>query len=796
MIRNHFLVAWRNLLKSKGFVSLNIIGLAVGMGVTLLIVLWAMNEYSYDRFLPNYKQLYLVRVNFTGQHDGTVTNDQASLPLVGVLRTEIPGIKRVAETDRIGYSTRDLWAGDKKLFLKGGVAAPDFLQMFRFPFVEGDPLTAFKDPHSIIIDQSTAKALFAGNDPMGKAIRVDNQQTVTVTGVIQDIPANSTFRFSYLLPFAYKEMTESWVKDAHTHWTYNSFGIYVELDPGVSYAQIATKIKDLIYQKSEEMRPGKPSVWLQPMADWHLYTDFKNGKEAGGFIDYVRIFSLIGILVLVIACINFMNLSTARSEKRAREVGVRKALGSRRKDLILQFLTESVVIAALAAGLALLLVQLTLPAFNSLTGGSLHIPWSSPVFYAGMIGYVLLTGLFAGSRPAFYLSSFNAVTVLKGKITTSRAVSLPRRILVVGQFTCSVALIISTIIVYRQIRYARERPTGYNADRLVVTDMSADLNKNYDALRNELMQSGLVADVAASSGRLTEVNSHYSLDNWPGKNAGDESINIGTLSVSGNYFKAMGMSVVAGRDFSPNYADDTTGVILNQAAIRRMGLRDPVGRLITWNGNQSPVRILGVVRDALMESPFTPVKPAIFVHVYWGSVLLYRLSPQAGTQDALARIRAIFEKYNPAYPYSYSFVDEDYNHKFNLELLVGKLAGIFAGLAILISCLGLFGLVAYVAEQRTREIGIRKVLGASVPQLWMLLSKDFLLLVGLSCAIASPIALYFLHNWLQQYDYRISIGSDVFILAAATAILITLLTVSFQAIRAALANPVESIRTE
>jgi len=310
------------------------------------------------------------------------------------------------------------------------------------------------------------------------------------------------------------------------------------------------------------------------------------------------------------------------------------------------------------------------------------------------------------------------------------------------------------------------------------------------------MRSGLVADVAASSGRPTEVNSHYSLDNWPGKNAGDESINIGTLSVSGNYFKAMGMSVVAGRDFSPNYADDTTGVILNQAAIRRMGLRDPVGRLITWNGNQSPVRILGVVRDALMESPFTPVKPAIFVHVYWGSVLLYRLSPQAGTQDALARIRAIFEKYNPAYPYSYSFVDEDYNHKFNLELLVGKLAGIFAGLAILISCLGLFGLVAYVAEQRTREIGIRKVLGASVPQLWMLLSKDFLLLVGLSCAIASPIALYFLHNWLQQYDYRISIGSDVFVLASATAILITLLTVSFQAIRAALANPVESIRTE
>jgi ABC-type antimicrobial peptide transport system permease subunit len=772
------------------------IGLAVGMAVTLLIVIWAINEYSYDRFLPNYKQLYQVKVNFTGQHDGTTTNDQASLPLAEVLRTSIPGIIRVAEADRIGNQTRDLWAGDKKLYLKGGTAAPDFLQMFRFPFVEGDPLTAFKDPNSIIIDQSTAKALFDSKDPMGQAIRIDNQQTVKVTGVIRDIPANSSLRFSYLMPFAFREMTEGWVKDARTHWTYNSFGIFVELDPGVSYAQIAPKIKDLIYQKSEAMRPGKPEVWLQPMANWHLYTAFKNGKEAGGFIDYVRIFSLIGLLVLIIACINFMNLSTARSGKRAREVGVRKALGSQRKDLVLQFLTESVVITALAAALALLLVQLVLPAFNSLTGGSLHVPWQSPIFYSGMIGYVLLTGLVAGSKPAFYLSSFNPVSVLKGKINIGKAASLSKKILVIGQFSCSVALIISTIIVYRQIRFARDRPTGYNADRLVVTDMSSDLNKNYEALRNEIMQSGLVEDVATSSSRITEVGSHYSLDMWPGKNAGDESVNIGTLGVSGNYFRTTGMSIIAGRDFSPDFAADTTGVIFNEAAIKRMGLRDPIGRLVTWNGNQSPVLILGVVSDALMESPFTPVQPAIFTHSRWGNVVIYRLAPKVSMPNALDRLRHIFEKYNPAYPYSYTFIDEDYAQKFNLELLVGKLAGIFAGLAILISCLGLFGLVAYVAEQRTREIGIRKVLGASVAQVWMLLSKDFLLLVAISCTIASPISLYFLHSWLQKYDYRISIGPGVFVLAAIMALLITLVTVSFQAIRAALANPVESLRSE
>ena len=378
MIKNHFLVAWRSLVKSKGFTSLNIIGLAVGMAVTLLIVIWAVNEYSYDRFLPNYRQLYRIEVNFTSQQNGTTTQDQTSLPLVEVLRTEIPGIRRAAEARPIGQETHDLWTGDKKLFLNGGAAAPDFLQMFRFPFVEGDPLTAFKDPYSIIIDQSTARALFGDHDPMGQAIRIDNQQSVKVTGVIRDIPANSSLRFSYLLPFAYKELTEGWVKEGRTHWTYNSFNVFVELDPGVSAAQIMPKIKDLIYQKSEAMRPGKPEVWLQPVADWHLYTDFKNGKEAGGFIDYVHVFSLIGILVLIIACINFMNLSTARSGKRAREVGVRKALGSQRKDLVLQFLTESVVITAFAAGLAVLLVQLALPAFNSLTGGSIRMPWSQP----------------------------------------------------------------------------------------------------------------------------------------------------------------------------------------------------------------------------------------------------------------------------------------------------------------------------------------------------------------------------------------------------------------------------------
>jgi putative ABC transport system permease protein len=796
MIKNNFLVAWRNILKSKGYSSINIVGLAIGMAVTLLIALWAVNEYSYDRNLPGYRQLYQVKVNFTSQHDGTHTQEAISLPLADVLRKDIPGIKRVAETDWIGNEASDLIVGDKKLYLNGGAAGSAFWQMFPFPFVKGDPVTAFRDPFSIVIDESTAKALFGDKDPLNQTIKIDNDKVVKVTGVIKNLPPNSSMQFSFLMPFAFKEQTQDWVKDSRTAWTHNSFQIFVELEPGVSEAQLAPKIKDLVVQHSPEMRPGKPAIWLQPYKDLHLYTDYKNGKVAGGFIDYVHLFTMIGLLVLVIACINFMNLSTARSEKRAREVGVRKALGSLRKDLIIQFLTESVVIALMAFLLALLLVMLALPFFNTLTGSMIRMPWSSPLFWCSMLGYVLLTGLFAGSRPAFYLSSFNPVKVLKGNIRLGKAAALPRKILVVAQFSCSVALIISTVIVYRQIQYAKNRPTGYDANRLMMTDMSSDLVTNFPALRHELIQSGVVEDAATSSSMVTQMQSHCMLDNWPGKTAADESVNIGSVWVSGTYFKALGMQIVAGRDFSDNINADSAGVILNEAAVKRIGLKDPIGRIIKWNCYEGPVRVLGVVKNALMESPYKPVAPAIFYHSQWGNSMLYRLSAHVKTQDALPVLAKLFGKYNPAYPYSYKFVDEEYSRKFTIELLVGKLAGIFAGLAILISCLGLFGLAAYVAEQRTREIGIRKVLGASVSQVWMLLSKDFMLLVVISCLIASPIALYFLQGWLQQYDYRISIGVDVFLFSALAAIGITLVTISTQAIKAAVANPVKSIRTE
>ncbi|GAA3992130.1 ABC transporter permease [Mucilaginibacter dorajii] len=795
MLRNYLKIAWRNILNNKIYSAINILGLAAGMAVALLIGLWVSNEFSYDKFLPNYKQLYQVEVHFTSQHDEH-TQTAVAIPLADVLRKQIPGIKFVAETDWVGWQWHDLLVGTKKLYLGGGAAHPDFLKMFQYPFVKGSAKDAFTDPNSIIIDEATATALFGNADPINKIIRYDNSHNLKVTGVIKNIPKNATKQFNFLTPFSFKEQTESWMKNARVTWTNNSFNMFVELQPGVTMEQIAPKIKNIVYDNSVQMRIAHPEVILHPMKDWHLYTDFKNGKAVGGFIDYVRMFSIIGILVLLIACINFMNLSTARSEKRAREVGVRKAIGSQRKDLIIQFLAESLLITFIAFLFSILIVQLVIPSFNELTGGFIAIPYANPLFWSVMLLYVAVTGLLAGSRPAFYLSSFNPVQVLKGTIRVGKAASLPRKVLVVLQFSCSIALIISTVIVYQQIQYAKSRPTGYSAERLMMTDMSGDLETHFGALRNDLLASGLVESVASASSPITNIYSHTSLDKWPGKNANEDPINIGSISVSESYFKTLGMSLKAGRDFTSNWASDTSDVILNEAAVKRIGLKDPINKLVTWNGSAKPVRIIGIVKDALMESPFTPIQPAIFNHGRGGNNIMYRLAKNVSIHDALPKLNKIFDTYNPAYPYIYQFVDDEYNHKFNLELLVGKLAGVFAGLAIFISCLGLFGLAAYVAEQRTKEIGIRKVLGASITNVWLLLSGDFIVLVVISCIIASPIAFYFLRDWLQKYDYRITIGPGVFLLSALVAIIITLVAISFQAIKAALTNPVKSLRSE
>jgi len=782
------------MLNNKVYSALNIVGLAAGMAVALLIALWVVNEYSYDKFLPDYKSLYQVELNFTDPHEGEHTQAAVSLPIADVLRKEYPEVQYVAETDWMG--SHDLLVGTKKLYMNGAAIGSDFLKMFQYHLVKGSKNDVLKDPFSIVLTESTAKALFGDADPMAKIVRIDNKYSLKVTGIMADVPKNSTLQFNFLMPFSFNEATQDWMKKARTTYYNNSFQIFVQLKPGVNYTALAPKIRNIVYNGGPKMRPVKPVVLLHPLEDWHLYSEFKNGKESGGFIDYVRMFSIIGILVLLIACINFMNLSTARSEKRAREVGVRKAIGSQRHDLIFQFLTESILITFIAFLLSIVFVQLVLPSFNALTGDEIGIPYGSPVFWFIMATYVLATGLLAGSRPAFYLSSFNPVKVLKGTIQVGKAAALPRKILVVLQFSCSIALIISTVIVYQQIQYAKDRPTGYSADRLVTTDMSDDLNNHYDALRNDLLGTGLVESVAKASSPVTGIYWHTGIDKWPGQEPGELGINVGGISITDSYFKTVGMKLSEGRDFSSEWSADTSNIIINEAAVRRMGLEEPLNQLVTFDGITGQARIIGVVKDALLESPFTPVEPTVFVHGRGGNFIMYRLAKGVNTHDAIEKIGKIFDKFNPAYPFSSRFVDDEYNQKFNLEVLVGKLAAVFAGLAIFISCLGLFGLAAYVAEQRTKEIGVRKVLGASIAQVWLLLSKDFILLVMISCVIASPIALYFLNGWLLKYDYRISVGPGVFVLSAVAAIAITLITISFQAIKAALMNPVKSLRSE
>ncbi len=794
MIRNYLKIAWRNMLNNKVYSALNIVGLAAGMAVALIIALWVFNQYSFDNFLPNFDRLYQVELNFTDPHDGEHTQAAVSLPIADVLRKEYPEVQYVAESDWMGQ--HGLLVGNKKLYLNGAGVGSDFLKMFQYPLVKGNSNTVLKDAYSIVLTESTAKALFGDADPLFKTVRIDNQHDLKVTGVMKDLPKNSTFQFNYILPFSYNEQTQDWMKKARTTYYNNSFRIFVQLQPGADYARLAPRIRNIVYKGGPLMRPAKPVVLFHPLKYWHLYSEFKNGKEVGGFIEYVHLFSIIGVLVLLIACINFMNLSTARSEKRAREVGVRKAIGSQRHDLIVQFLTESILITFVAFLLSILFVQVALPSFNVLTGDSVSIPYSRPVFWLIMFTYVLVTGLLAGSRPAFYLSSFNPVKVLKGSIQVGKAASLPRKVLVVLQFTCSIALIISTVIVYQQIQYAKDRSTGYSADRLISTDMSDDLSNHYDALKADLLSTGMIESVTKASSPLTGIYMHTGIEKWPGQGAGELGFNVGGISVSDNYFKTVGMTLIEGHDFSSNWSSDTSNIIINQAAARRMGLKEPLNQVIKYDHINGPARIIGVVKDALMESPFTPVEPTVFNHGRGGNFIIYRISPGVNNHQAIEKITRLFDKYNPAFPFMYQFVDEEYNHKFNLELLVGKLAGVFAGLAIFISCLGLFGLAAYVAEQRTKEIGVRKVLGASVAQVWLLLSRDFILLVVVSCLVASPIALYFLKNWLQKYDYRITIGPGVFVLSAAAAILITLITISFQAIKAAIANPVKSLRSE
>ena len=790
MLKNYFKIAWRNLIKNKVYSSINILGLALGMAVAILIGLWIWDELSFDHYHENHEKIGQVMVTQT--FDGhTSTQTAMALPVTPELKNKYAADFKYI-TNASWNNTFILGAGENKVSQKGMWVEADFPKMLTLKMLRGD-INALKDQSSMLLAQSAAKALFGDHNPLGKTVRINNKMDLKVGGVYEDLPHNSTFNdMQMLLSWDKFAATDPDVKSSQTNWGNHSFQLFVQLSDNADFDKVSNKIKGLSHDHFKE---GNEWLLVHPMDKWHLYSNFKDGKLDGGRIQYVWLFGIIGIFVLLLACINFMNLSTARSEKRAKEVGIRKAIGSVRQQLIAQFLSESVVMALIAFAFAMIIVILFLPVFNNLANKQMTFPWASGWFWVLSLAFSLLTGIVSGSYPAFYLSGFNTVKVLKGTFKTGRFAALPRKVLVVIQFTVSVTLIIGTIIVFKQIQFAKNRPIGYSREGLLTVDINTpDLQGHYDALRSDLLKTGAIENIAESSSPSTDIWSNQIGFEWKGKNPSTNPI-FGIVAITHDFGPTIGWKIKSGRDFSRSFATDTSSLLLNEAAVKLIGMKDPVGETIKWNGKNYIVR--GVIKNMVMNSPYQEAIPTIFTLNYgWANIITIKINPTMAVANALAKLEPVFKKYNPASPFSYKFTDDEYAHKFADEERIGNLATFFAILAIFISSLGLFGLASFVAEQRTKEIGVRKVLGASVYNLWSMLSKDFLGLVIISCAIAIPIAWYYLNDWLKVYEYHTAISWWVFIAASVGAMVITIITVSFQSIKAAIANPVKSLRSE
>ena len=801
MFSNYLTIAIRNLRKQKVHSFINIAGLSVGMGVAMLIALWVRDELSFNTFHTNYDHIGRVMKHADSKGVGWVGRS-LPYPMIDALKTNYGRDFKhiVPATQEQEYI---LSRGDKVLSENGQFVGEDAPEMLTLRMLAGD-WSALKDPHSILLSASAAKAFFGDADPLEKPLKISDTVEVKVAGVYADLPQNSQFHaVAFFAPWELYISSNPWVK--MQNWGNNFLIIYTELQPNTDFGRASADIRDIELDHVRNFPDFKQEVddniqnWVFPMSQWHLYANFKKGIADRGPIQFVWLVGIIGGFVLILACINFMNLSTARSEKRAKEVGIRKVAGSARAQLIGQFFGESLLIVILAFLLSLLFVGITLPWFNDLAAKQMTIPWGSPWLWLSSLGFIFITGLLAGSYPALYLSSFKPVKVLKGSFRLGRAASMPRKILVVAQFVISICLIICTIIVYDQILFAKDRPVGYSRDGLLmIKKKSGVMNVDYHLLRTELINTGAVAEVAESGGPVTDVWSGNSGFDWKGKNPGITGV-FATLAVTPEYGKTVGWRFIAGRDFSPTLATDSAGFVMNEAAVKYMGLKDPVGQIVHWDTKDykpGAYKILGVINDMVMKSPFEPVEPSIFFVYHDLGWIDIRINPAISTSQALKKIEAVFKKLMPTAPFDYTFADEDYAKKFAAEERIGKLAGFFAVLAIFISCLGLFGMASFVAEQRTKEIGVRKVLGASVFNIWRLLSTEFATLVIVSLVIATPIAYFFMYNWLQNYQYRSGISWWVFVASGLGALIITLLTVSYQAIKAALANPVRSLRSE
>ncbi|TSD66922.1 FtsX-like permease family protein [Inquilinus sp. KBS0705] len=791
MFKNFINITFRSLTKNKAYSFLNIFGLAIGIACASLIFLWVEDEVNFDSHNVKKDRIYLAREN--QKYDTYVFTESSTPGVMGpAIQAEIPGIANTCRTNEGTESLMFSYA-DKPVLAEGKYVEKSFFNIFTLPFVQGNAATAFTQLRSVVITEKAAKKFFGNNkNIIGKNIKVDNKEEYTVSGVLKDLPSNSSIQFEWLMPFQIYFDKSPWLKS----WGNQSLSTYIELKPGVSPESVNKQLYNVI-QKREPSALGH--VFLFAMNDWHLYDSFKDGlKTGGGQIEYVHLFTVIAWIILFIACINFMNLATARSEKRAREVGVRKVLGAGKKSLAMQFIGEALFMAFIAMFFAVIILALVLPAFNTLVQKQLTPGYDNVYHILGLLLITTLCGLVAGSYPSLYLSSFNPVSVLKGIKLKDSGASLIRKGLVVMQFTASVVLIISTVIVYQQIQHVKSRQLGFNKNNLVEMNLQGDMAKNYSAIKQEMLNTGYVESMALSDHAIIYGGNNTSGLTWDGKPQGSQVL-ISQRYVTPEFLETSGLKLIDGRNLTvADTSSKPIAMLITKSMQDLMGKGSAIGKRVHGEGDTTSAVVVGVVNDYVYGNMYGKSDPVMFFSsAPQHTTLMYvRFKQQKGVEASLAAIQNVLKKDNPAYPFDYRFVDDQFSQMFSSEMLVSKLSRVFAALAIIISCLGLFGLAAYTAERRIKEIGIRKVLGASVSGLASLLSKDFLKLVLISCVIAFPTAFVLMKNWLKGYQYHIQIQWWVFALAGFAAVFIAVATISFQAIKAALANPVKSLKNE
>lgn len=792
MFRLNLKIALRNLLRHKMATLINISGLAIGLAASMMLLLYVAYQFDYDKQFGNIENTYHVMFNFYGADKNiTGTGPQGPNIFAETLREEYPEVEHIS---RLQWASRRLLANSKDRFkVDGRYADPDLLKIFKFEYLSGNADKALSDPNSIVLTESIAKRLFGSTDVLNKSIRYENQVDLKVSAVIRDLPANFTYGFECLTPWKLNEQLNTWVADPN--WLNYSFYNLLTLKKGTDLELFNQKIANFMTRHAPS-KTVEGSAFAYPLKKYHLYGHFVNGKPSGGQIEQVRILVVLALGILLIACINFMNLATARSQKRAKEIGIRKTVGASRQSLITQFLLESFILTLIAVIAAFILVELFLPKFNTLLNTSLAINYHEPYNWLAVVVLIVLTALLSGSYPAIFLSSFNPVQALKQSVKFKSKLNLNlREVLVVVQFSFAIILIVATLIIYQQLQYLKNKPLGYNTNALVEMPHQGNLYPKFDHLKERLLNSGAVVSMCQSSGSISNQNSNNSGLEWAGMAESDRKTSFDLMYTTYDFLKTNQIKLITGRDFKLGHGSDATGILLNQTAVKRMNFKEPIGQTVVLNGIKR--QVIGVFSDVIWGEPTMRGRPMVVAfNVENSDFITMRLNTNRSIKDNLDRITAITKEINPDFPVDIQFVDNLVAEKVEHEQMLAVLSNLFGGLAIFISCLGLFGLSAFSAEQRTKEIGVRKVLGASVPEIIRLLSVSFIKTVMMAIVIAMPIAYLMMNNWLLQFDYHVSIKWTVFVITALATMTIALLTVSLQAYKAAKTNPVEALKYE